>query len=117
MNSATSSPTYPSIFSPVSCPTMHASKTAPVEITSLRLSAAAAVRAAEPIRLPSFRLKTAIQSLTRMEQTRMTTISAETSTASGCRILPTELLTSSTPMTRIRTATARPDRYSMRAWP
>ena len=44
-------------------------------------------------------------------------ISAENSTASGCRILPTELLTSSTPMTRIRTATARPDRYSMRAWP
>ena len=65
----------------------------------------------------SFRLNRAIHSFTRMEQTSTTAITGENSTLWGWMILSRELLASSKPMMIIMADTARPDRYSNRAWP
>ena len=86
-------------------------------MTSLRLSAAVASRVGEWMVRPSFLLKAAIHNLMRIEAARMAMVRTEKSTGSGLRIFSTELLTSSTPMTRIMAATISPAIYSMRAWP
>ena len=97
--------------------TLAAASTAPVVSTSLRLSAAAAASVVEPTVRPTLRFISAIHSFTAMEITSTVTAAPEKATSSGCRMLPTEVRTSSKPMTTIIAATARPDRYSNRAWP
>ena len=98
-------------------PITHASSTAAVDRTSLRLSAAVASSAVEPMPRPSVRLNSAIQSFTAMDSTSTTTSGTLSATAEGWRILSRDDLASSTPMTRISAATPRPVRYSIRAWP
>ena len=112
MNTATAVPMKPSSSSPVKCAISVAMSTAEVEITSLRLSSAVAISAPDSIFLPMPRLKRAIQSLTAMDMSSTITVAQLNTTPVGCRIFSTLLLSSSTPMTRIITATIRPERYS-----
>ena len=84
---------------------------------SFRLSSAVASSALESIFFDRARLNRFIHSFTPMEASSTTAAMAENSTAVGWRIFSAEVLTSSTPMTRISTATPRPLRYSARAWP
>ena len=84
---------------------------------SLRLSAAVASRAVEPMRLPRVRLNRAIHSFTAMEAISTPATAGVKSTGLGEKIRARELFTSSRPMNRISTATARPLKYSARAWP
>ena len=100
---------------PVQASTTAAKSTAPVEITSFRLSAAVACRVAESMRRPKVRLNRAIHSFTKMDISRTPATTGENSTGEGRNIFFTEFLASSTPMTRIRAATARPEIYSTRA--
>ena len=117
INSATASPIQPSGMRLVKCPTRHEASTAAVASTSLRLSAAVACSADEPMMRPSSRLNSASKSLTAMDASRTMTMAAENSTASGCRIFCTDDLTSSAPMSRISAATTSPLMYSMRSCP
>ena len=78
---------------------------------------AVAAIAAEPMRRLRSLLKAAIHSFTRMEARRMPTDSQEKETASGARIFSRDDLTSSSPTSRMATATTSPERYSMRPWP
>ena len=52
-----------------------------------------------------------------MEASRIPQVSQEKVTAAGWRILSTEDLASSAPISRIRPATTRPEMYSIRPWP
>ena len=52
-----------------------------------------------------------------MDAHRITMTSPLESTGSGCRIFSTEDFASSTPISRMRSDTARPDRYSIRPCP
>ena len=117
MKAATARPMGPSRCTPVNAPMTQAASTAAVEITSLRLSLAAADRAAESMRLPSTRLNRAIHSFTAMESKSTSARGTEKATGAGCRIFSMEDLPSSTPISRISAATARPVMYSTRAWP
>ena len=117
IKTATARPMYPSTFQSVSASTTAASRTAPVEIASLRLSAAVARTVDEPMWFPSLVLNRDSHSFTKTEPTSTAIMGIEASTAVGCRIFPTEVFASSKPITTIMAATARPDRYSKRAWP
>ena len=64
------------------------------------------------MRRPTSRLKAAIHSFTRIEAASTATATRLKSTGVGCRIFSRLLLASSTPMTKIITATASPARYS-----
>ena len=99
------------------CPTSVPSRTAEVAAASERESVAVAIMAAEPMRRLRFRLKKNIHSFTRMEAHRMPTDSQEKATSTGWRTFSREDLASSRPTTRMATATARPDKYSIRPWP
>ena len=91
--------------------------TALVLSTSLRLSAAVAMREPELMRLPRVRLNTDIHSLTAMDAASTAMATQLNVTGAGFKIFSTLLFSSSTPMTSTITATARPARYSKRAWP
>ena len=117
MNSATARPIQPSSTRCVACPSTSAASTAAVLMTSLRLSVAVASSVAEPMRLPMVRLNIAIHSFTPMLPASTATVSQLNATGVGCKILPKLVRASSKPMTMISTDTARPARYSMRAWP
>jgi len=116
-NSATAAPTYPSTATPVPHPTREDKSTTPVQITSFRLSVAAAFRVSERMMPPILRLNSAIQSLTRMDIARITIDKTEMAVGVGCRILSTADLASSKPATIMSAATARAERYSIRPWP
>ena len=88
-----------------------------MEMQSLRLSAAVAKMAVESMYLPRRVLNRDSHSFAPMESTSTATMGMDTATAVGFMILPMEVLASSKPMTTIITATAKPDRYSNRAWP
>ena len=107
----------PSMCRPVSPPTRVPSSTAEVAAASERESAAVAPMAAEPMRRPRVRLKWNIHSFTKMAAHKMPTDAQEKAISSGRRIFSTELLTSSTPTSKMAPATMRPEIYSMRPWP
>ena len=92
-------------------------RTAPVLMTSLRLSAAVASRVAERISRPTWRLKAAIQNFTRMEAARIRMDAIPVVMGSGERIFWMLVFASSAPMSRIITLTASPERYSVRPCP
>ena len=94
-----------------------ASSTAAVAAVSDRLSIAVASMAADLIRRPMLRLYSHMYSFTHTDAARMPSASAENATSSGWRILSKEDFASSTPISRISPATARPEMYSMRPWP
>ena len=56
-------------------------------------------------------------SFTHTDAARIPSASSENVTSSGWRTLSTEDLASSTPISRIRPATASPEMYSIRPWP
>ena len=58
-----------------------------------------------------------IQSLTRMESSKMPEVRGLRAVSTGCSIFSMELLPSSTPTSKIISETTRPARYSMRPWP
>ena len=113
----TARPIKPSICRPVNRSMRAATNTAEVEITSLRLSAAVASSAPESICLPRVLLNKDSHSFTAIEPASTMTSGRENATGEGAMIFMREDLPSSTPMTRISAATARPDRYSNLAWP
>ena len=96
---------------------MEAASTAAVEITSLRASAAVARSVSESIKTPILWLNRLIHSLTAMDATNTPADNQPKLTGVGCSTLSALSLSSSMPMTRIMTETARPARYSYRAWP
>ena len=95
----------------------HAARTAAVVMTSLRLSAAVASSVSEPIAFPSDRLNAIIHSFTPMESSSTATSAGENEMGCGCKMRSNDDRASSAPMTKISAATARPEMYSMRAWP
>ena len=74
-------------------------------------------REAEPMRFPRARLNRNIQNFTPMEASSTTAVTQVNSTADGWMILSREDLASSKPMRMMSTLTARPLKYSNRAWP
>ena len=86
--------------------------TAPVVSTSLRLSAAVAIRVSEPMVRPMVRLKPLIQSLTKMDAASTPTLSQLNATGVGWNTLTTDSLSREKPMPRMVTLTTRPARYS-----
>ena len=91
--------------------------TALVEMTSLRLSAAVAIRVSDSMIRPTRRLKKLIHSFTRMEAHSTPTVSRLKPTSSGWRTLPADSFSRLRPMAIIMVLTARPATYSYRAWP
>ena len=92
-------------------------RTAPVVSTSLRLSAAVAIRVSELIFLPTARLKPLNQSLTRMDAASTPMLSQLNATGVGWSTFRADSFSSERPMARMVTLTTRPARYSYRAWP
>ena len=118
MNAATPTPIRPSSTSqPVTRHSTAAMSTALVLSTSLRLSAAVAMRVSEPMIRPMVRLKPLIHSLTRMDAISTATVSQLNTTGVGCSTLTTDSFSSEKPMPRMVTLTTSPARYSYRAWP
>ena len=118
MNTATPTPIRPSSTSqPVTRQRMAATSTAAVLSTSLRLSAAVAMRVSEEMIRPMVRLKPLIHSLTRMDTTSTATVSQPNCTGVGCSTLVTDSFSREKPMPRMVTLTTSPARYSKRAWP
>ena len=115
MNRATPRPIQPSTGMPDHFSIKAATKTAPVVMQSLRLSAAVARSVVESMRLARFRLNRFIQNFTAMEATSTAAAVRVKLTGVGWKILSTEVFTSSTPMTTIKAATPSPLRYSARA--
>ena len=111
-NAATARPIQPSNCQPKAISNPAAISTAEVEIASLRLSAAVANSAVEEIFLPSIVLNADNPSFRITATTNTTTSGRVNATGAGCRILSMEDLPSSTPMTMISAATAKPDKYS-----
>ena len=112
MNTATAAPMYPSSVNPVARSISAAIRTADVEITSFRLSSAVAMSVVDSILRPILRLNIAIHSLTAMDAASTPMLTQLKATAVGERIFSTLPLSSSTPMTRIITATISPEKYS-----
>ena len=112
MNSATASPTQPSIFISKKYAAAQPTSTAAVAMTSLRLSAEAAFSVVERILRPREPKNSDIQSLTSAPATSTAKVSTLGSTASGRMTFFAELNASSAPMTSISAATTSPERYS-----
>ena len=100
------------ISKPVTLHRIDDTSTALVEMTSLRLSAAVAIRVSDSMVRPTRRLKTLIHSFTRMEAHSTATVSRLKPTSSGWRILPADSFSRLRPMAMIMVLTARPATYS-----